>query len=65
MFNDLALKFINLLMFNENVIVILGLWNIWFNNDIVLNDVIQEDILQDDSVFSWELGGVYFVVELI
>ncbi|SOD90790.1 TonB-dependent receptor [Caenispirillum bisanense] len=62
-FADVAAIARGALTFDDNLTLSAGLRNTWLTNDIVLNGVTQPDNLESDTVFSYELGAAYSVLE--
>lgn len=62
-FHDYSLKNTNALTVNDNLVLNLGLREVWFENDLTLNGMSQPDNLQTDSLFAYDIGASYSVLE--
>jgi outer membrane receptor protein involved in Fe transport len=61
-FHDTSVKNSNVLTFNDNLALSLGLRHIWFENDLVLNGAGRPDNLADDTILAHEAGAAYSIL---
>ena len=62
-FTDVSVKSANAVTIDDNLVLSAGLRHTWFENDIVYDGAAQPDNLADDSVWSYEFGASYSVLE--
>jgi outer membrane receptor protein involved in Fe transport len=62
-FTDISAVSTNALTFNDNLVLSAGVRQVWFENDLNINSAEQPDNLQTDSLFRYELGAAYSVLQ--
>ena len=61
-FDDVSLKTSNSLTFNDNLVLNLGLRQVFFENDLEVGGVTQPDNLTTDQLTAYEVGASYDVI---